>query len=98
MVRFESRVLQTNKQGQHAPVVITALSTIKYLYVSGAKIILVGNWSVTNNSKILTVESAAGIFCISLPLHMYLFFVMINQGLLFQTACFFTKLSVIGQT
>lgn len=67
MVRFESNILRMKKQDQHAPVVIRALSTIKYLYESGAKIILVGNWSVTINSKILTVESVAGMFCRTVP-------------------------------
>lgn len=63
MVRFESDILLMKKRGEHSPAAINALSTIKYLYESGAKIVVVGNWSVAMNSKVLTVESVAGICC-----------------------------------
>lgn len=62
MVRIEVDVLLRAKQDQNTPVSSCTLSTIKHLYRSDAKIILVGNWSVTFDSKIPTVESVAGIF------------------------------------
>lgn len=61
MVRIQVDVLLRAKQDQNTPASSCTLSTIKYLYRSEAKIILVGNWSVTFNSKIPTVESVAGI-------------------------------------
>lgn len=62
MVRIEVDVLLRTKQDQNPPAASCTLSTIKYLYRSDAKIILVGNWSVTFDSKIPTVEFVAGIF------------------------------------
>lgn len=62
MVRIEVDVLLRAKQDQNTPASSFTFSTIKYLYRSDAKIILVGNWSVTFDSKIPTVEFVAGIF------------------------------------
>uniref|UniRef100_A0A2N9I5Y3 Phosphoglycerate kinase n=1 Tax=Fagus sylvatica TaxID=28930 RepID=A0A2N9I5Y3_FAGSY len=39
--------------------VSSALFTIKYLYEAGAKVILVSDWSITINSKLVLIESVA---------------------------------------
>ncbi|KAL0409960.1 UNVERIFIED_CONTAM: Phosphoglycerate kinase [Sesamum latifolium] len=49
MVRFDSMVLLQGKKGHQPPA--NAFSTIKYLYEAGAKVVLVGGWSKTINSR-----------------------------------------------
>lgn len=46
--------------GQQSLHVYNAISTIQYLYNARAKIILLSNWSMKNNSELLTAESVAG--------------------------------------
>ncbi|CAL5422336.1 unnamed protein product [Camellia sinensis] len=59
LVRFDSRILLREELDQQSPSVSSALCTIKYLYDAGAKVILVSNWSVKNNTKLLAAESVA---------------------------------------
>ncbi|XP_028054709.1 uncharacterized protein LOC114258902 [Camellia sinensis] len=53
LVRFDSTILLREELDQQSPSVSSALFTIKYLYDAGAKVILVSNWSVKNNTKLL---------------------------------------------
>ncbi|XP_074369038.1 uncharacterized protein LOC141709045 isoform X1 [Apium graveolens] len=59
MVRIEIDVLLRAKQDQNTSAASCKLSTIRYLYRSDAKIILLGNWSVTFDSEVPTVEFVA---------------------------------------
>lgn len=64
MVRFDTMILlQGMKEHQSLPA--NAFSTIKYLYESGAKVILVGSWNENTNTRFrseacLSTESVAG--------------------------------------
>jgi phosphoglycerate kinase len=60
MVRFDSTVLLREELDQQTRSVSSALFTIKYLYEAGAKVILVSDWSITINSKLVLAESVAG--------------------------------------
>ena len=60
MVRFDSTIL-LQKQLDLKTQVTSAVSTIKYLFEAGAKIILLSDWSMKINSKLPVVESVAGI-------------------------------------
>lgn len=64
MVRFDTMIL-LNGMNEHRSLPANALSSIKYLYESGAKIILVGSWNENINYRShskarLTTESVAG--------------------------------------
>ncbi|KAL0375043.1 UNVERIFIED_CONTAM: tRNA (guanine-N(7)-)-methyltransferase [Sesamum radiatum] len=50
MVRFDSVVLLQGRKGHQSPAA-NAFSTIKYLYEAGAKVVLVGSWRETINSR-----------------------------------------------
>ncbi|KAL0347158.1 UNVERIFIED_CONTAM: Phosphoglycerate kinase [Sesamum calycinum] len=50
MVRLDSMVLLQGRKGHQSPAA-NAFSTIKYLYEAGAKVVLVGGWSETINSR-----------------------------------------------
>ncbi|KAK4419239.1 Phosphoglycerate kinase [Sesamum alatum] len=50
MVRFDAMVLLEGRKGHQSPPE-NAFSTIKYLYEAGAKVVLVGSWSKTINSR-----------------------------------------------
>ncbi|KAL6987372.1 phosphoglycerate kinase [Sarracenia purpurea var. burkii] len=60
MVRFDSIILLREEWGSQSSSVSSALSTIKYLYNAGAKVILVSNWSVKNSLELVAEESVAG--------------------------------------
>ncbi|XAR51049.1 Phosphoglycerate kinase [Bertholletia excelsa] len=60
MVRFDSAILLHEELDQQSPPLSSALSTIKYLYNAGARVLLVSNWTVKSNSKLLEAESVAG--------------------------------------
>lgn len=60
MVRFDSTIILRKKQDQLDSLVTSAISTIKYLYEAGAKLILVSSWRTKSNSKLLSAESVAG--------------------------------------
>ena len=60
LVRFDSTILLRVELGQQSSSVSSAISTIKYLYNAGAKVILVSNWSVKNNLELHEAESVAG--------------------------------------
>ncbi|XP_073287809.1 uncharacterized protein [Primulina huaijiensis] len=49
MVRLDSIILLDEKEDQSPPA--NALYTIKYLYEAGARVIIVGSWSETANSR-----------------------------------------------
>ncbi|KAI3721624.1 hypothetical protein L2E82_32641 [Cichorium intybus] len=57
MVRFDSNILLGEKQNQQSKTFITALSTIKYLHESGAKVILISSWSIKTNSNVHSLDS-----------------------------------------
>ncbi|XP_020553516.1 uncharacterized protein LOC105174272 isoform X1 [Sesamum indicum] len=50
MVRFDSMVLLQGRKGHQSPPA-NAFSTIKYLHEAGAKVVLVGGWRETINSR-----------------------------------------------
>ncbi|KAI3792703.1 hypothetical protein L2E82_06591 [Cichorium intybus] len=56
MVRFDSNILLGEKQNQQSKTFITALSTIKYLHESGAKVILISSWSIKTNSNLHSLD------------------------------------------
>ncbi|RVW60277.1 Phosphoglycerate kinase [Vitis vinifera] len=58
MVRFDSAIL-LQKELDLKSQVTSAVSTIKYLFEAGAKIILLSDWNMKINSKLLVVESVA---------------------------------------
>lgn len=60
MVRFDSTILLQEELDQQTRSVSNALSTIKYLYEAGAKVILVSDWSKKSNPKLVLAESVAG--------------------------------------
>lgn len=62
MVRFDSNILLKKELDMKIQSVINSVSTIKYLYEAGSKVILVSSWSVKSNAEKLVVESVAGIF------------------------------------
>ncbi|KAI8563311.1 hypothetical protein RHMOL_Rhmol03G0102600 [Rhododendron molle] len=59
LVRFDSTIILRQELGQQSSHVYNAISTIQYLYNAQAKIILLSNWSMKNNSELLTAESVA---------------------------------------
>ncbi|KAF7147082.1 hypothetical protein RHSIM_Rhsim03G0092500 [Rhododendron simsii] len=59
LVRFDSTIILRQELGQQSAHVHSAISTIQYLYNARAKIILLSNWSMKNNSELLTAESVA---------------------------------------
>ncbi|KAM7526186.1 hypothetical protein LguiA_016088 [Lonicera macranthoides] len=59
MVRFDSTIILRKKQDRLDSSVTSAISTIKYLYEAGAKVILVSSWRTKSNSKLLSAESVA---------------------------------------
>ncbi|XVF07866.1 hypothetical protein REPUB_Repub06bG0176600 [Reevesia pubescens] len=61
MVRFDSNILLAEKVDWNSQSASKALYTIKYLHESGAKVILVSDWSRKINPKLLAVEAAADI-------------------------------------
>ncbi|XP_021660736.2 uncharacterized protein LOC110650181 isoform X2 [Hevea brasiliensis] len=61
MVRFDSAILLREELDQRPQSVFNAISTIKYIYAHGAKVILVSNWRRKYNSMLLDAESAADI-------------------------------------
>lgn len=61
MVRFDSGILLREKVDWSSQSASKALYTVKYLHESGAKVILVSEWSRKINPKLLAAESVAGI-------------------------------------
>lgn len=62
LVRFDSTILLQEEDDHIAQSASNAIFTIKYLHEAGAKVILVSDWSVTNNLKHFDSESIAGTF------------------------------------
>lgn len=74
MVRFDSTILLSEELDQKTQLVSAAVSTIKYLYGAGAKVILVGDWSIKSNPKLILEESVADFLssvlqCKVVPVH-----------------------------
>ncbi|XVE76147.1 hypothetical protein DITRI_Ditri12bG0150100 [Diplodiscus trichospermus] len=61
MVRFDSTILLGEKLDPSSQSASNALYTIKYLHESGAKVILVGEWSRKINPKLIAAEAVADI-------------------------------------
>ncbi|KAG7964401.1 hypothetical protein I3843_09G168800 [Carya illinoinensis] len=59
LVRFDSAILFREEQEQQSKLVSNALFTIKYLYESGAKVVLASDWCTKSNPKLIHAESAA---------------------------------------
>ncbi|KAG2690110.1 hypothetical protein I3760_09G172000 [Carya illinoinensis] len=57
LVRFDSAILF--REEQQSKLVSNALFTIKYLYESGAKVVLASDWCTKSNPKLIHAESAA---------------------------------------
>lgn len=60
LVRFDSTILLREEQGQQTQFVSNALFTIKYLYESGAKVVLASGWCTKSNPKLIHAEFVAG--------------------------------------
>lgn len=54
LVRFDSALLLQEQES-------SAVFTIKYLQQSGAKVVLVSDWSAKTNPKVFAAQSVAGI-------------------------------------
>lgn len=61
MVRFDSGILLREKVDWSSQSASKALYTVKYLHESGAKVILVSEWSRKINPKLLAAESVADV-------------------------------------
>ncbi|XVF76420.1 hypothetical protein PTKIN_Ptkin13bG0264800 [Pterospermum kingtungense] len=61
MVRFDSTILLREKMDWSSQSASKALYTIKYLHESGAKVIIVSEWSRKINPKLLAAEAVADI-------------------------------------
>lgn len=61
LVRFDSTLLLREELNVNSRSVSLAFLTIKYLYEAGARIILVSDWEDEIGSKLVDVESVAGI-------------------------------------
>ncbi|XP_041024086.1 phosphoglycerate kinase-like [Juglans microcarpa x Juglans regia] len=59
LVRFDSAILLREEQEQQSQLVSNALFTIKYLYESGAKVVLASDWCTKINPKLIHAESVA---------------------------------------
>ncbi|KAK6943852.1 tRNA (guanine-N-7) methyltransferase, Trmb type [Dillenia turbinata] len=59
LVRFDSAILLQDEQGIEACARANASFTIRYLYETGAKVILLSNWNAQTNSKLHDVVSVA---------------------------------------
>lgn len=64
LVRFDSAILLGEELDQKSQSI--SIFTIKYLQEAGAKVVLVTDWSIKNNSRLSDTESVAGF--IFLPL------------------------------
>lgn len=60
MVRFDSTLLLLEEMDLKSNSVKNAVLTIKYLYKSGAKVILASNWNINSTARHPDMESVPG--------------------------------------